>query len=169
MNGFPYIPRLPFYRTDERRAAYLAEVKSWEGTPFRENQSVKGPRGGIDCCHFALAVSKATGAAEPGLKLDVLPVEWVRHWHEHRAESRILDFFRLPGIRERLLRIERDETPEIGDFVAIKQEKSVHHLGLYCGHYVAHVTTGAGVVFTSVRVPEFRKMFAAFYRVYDRQ
>lgn len=158
--------RVPFYLSAERQAAFVSEARSWIGTPFRENCSIKGPAGGIDCVRFALAVHVACGAVQP-VDIEVLPVEFVRSWHVHQTRSRVLDFFHQPEVRKRIRRLDEDETPMIGDMVALRQENCVHHLALFCGPEVLHVSVNGGVLSHSSRNPEMKKLVAAFYRIFE--
>lgn len=158
--------KTPFYGTPERQAAFLAEAWSWLGTPFRENSAVKGPEGGVDCVRFAMAVHEACGAVA-GAKIEVMPVEWIRGWHQHHPESRVLDFFQQPSIRRRLKRVETDEDqPMVGDIVALQVGQCVHHVGLWCGPEVLHVAIPVGVVRISAGDPLLVKHQAKYFRIY---
>ena len=121
--------------------------------------------GGVDCAHLAEAVHRACGACD-GVKMDVLPVEFVRGWHEHHTESRLVEFFAQPSIRARLKRIDPDELHMIGDLVALRFEKCVHHLAIWCGHELIHVNSAAGVISTSTRDPLLSKHIATVYRIH---
>lgn len=41
------------------RAAVLAEARTWEGTPYRDQGRMKGPDGGVDCVGLPLCVATA--------------------------------------------------------------------------------------------------------------
>ncbi len=152
-----------FYHSIERQACFIKESFSWLGTPFSPNSQVKGTQGGVDCVHLASAVHVACGAIE-AVEIPVLPIAWVKSWHDHHANSLLLDFFSLPAIKQRLLKIGRDETPEIGDVAVVRYGNTEHHVGLWCGGRMVHATTTAGVIWTSTDDPNLRKAIRSFYR-----
>ncbi|MCX6952732.1 MAG: hypothetical protein NTV51_11290 [Verrucomicrobia bacterium] len=137
---------IPFYHTAARQAALLAEVRSWEGTPFSENCAVKGVQGGVSCERFQVAIHSATGACPP-LDLPVIPVEQVRHWHEHHAGSLIMEFLRRPELEHRVRRLEPDTAPLMGDICVMRVGQTEHHLGVWCGPRIYHVAIPAGGCF----------------------
>lgn len=59
----------------EQRAAIVAEARTWEFTPFRHGQHVKGA--GTDCAGLIAGVYNAAIAA--GLKVRVYPEQWFLH------------------------------------------------------------------------------------------
>lgn len=68
-----------------QRAAVIAEAATWLGTPFANNQSVKGA--GVDCAHFLAAVYVAAGVAAP------MEIEnYSPQWFLHRDEERFLSY-----------------------------------------------------------------------------
>lgn len=156
----------PYYSTPERRQAFVRAAEAWIGTPFRENAQVCGTAGGVDCSRLALAVHSACGACA-GIDVPVLPVEWVRGWHKHHAESRIFEFFQQPGIRERLRMVSVDEPRIIGDMIAVQYAQGVHHLGLWCGSHVVHVMRRGGVVKMSAQHEELTRRTRAVFRIYE--
>ncbi|MBI5771925.1 MAG: hypothetical protein HZA93_29400 [Verrucomicrobia bacterium] len=156
----------PFYRTDARRAALLQEARSWLGTPFAENCAIKGPRGGVSCERYQLAVHTATGACPP-VALASLPVEVVRHWHEHHAESLILGFLGREEVRGRVRRVDDGGPPLLGDLAIFRFAQTEHHLGLWCGHELLHVAIPAGVVVHSTRDPKLRAALRCLYRIHE--
>ena len=72
-----------------------------------------------------------------------------------------------PHVRERLRKVEDDEPRMVGDIVAMRLGLCVHHLGLWLGEKVAHVTIKAGVILTSTRNPQMREIIAATYRIHE--
>jgi len=154
----------PFYSTSERQASFLAEARSWLGTPFAENVAVKGSHGGVSCVHYIVAVQVACGAW-PTLTLPAQPVEVVRAWHEHHSVSKILDFMARPEIRARLRKVDEDDRPLIGDIAVMQIDHSTHHLALYGGHELFHVTTRTGVISTSSRRGDAAAKIRSFYRI----
>ncbi|MES2692671.1 MAG: hypothetical protein V4773_04300 [Verrucomicrobiota bacterium] len=156
----------PFYHTEARRAALLEEVRSWEGTPFSENCAVKGRQGGVSCERWQVAIHSACGACPP-LDLPVVPVEQVRHWHEHHEGSLIMDFLRRPELQLRVRRFEMDTTPMVGDIVVMRVGKTEHHLGVWCGPRIYHVAIPTGVVWHGARDAELHKLIRCFYRIFE--
>lgn len=156
----------PFFNTIGRQAAFLDEAWSWIGTPFSENCEVKGAKGGVDCVHLAAGVFFAVGALRR-FELPVLPVEFVRSAHVHSAESRLLEFFALPAIREHLKRIPAADEPKIGDVAVLKFKQSENHVALWCGDHAIHASTHAGVIRTSTSNPDFLSSIRSFYRVHE--
>ncbi len=155
---------IPFYNTLERRAALVIEAHSWLGTPFSENAAVKGRDGGVSCARYLAACHVAAGAIA-AVTLPVLPVEQVRHWHEHHSESMILDWLALPEVRGRVRRVDDGEAPMVGDLVVMRVQLTEHHVGLWCGHEILHVAISAGVVSHSTRDPELMRLVRCFYRI----
>lgn len=156
----------PFYFTPERQRALVGEARSWLGTPFSENCAIKGQQGGVDCAHYLAACHTAAGACG-AIVLPKLPVEVVRHHHEHHAESLILEWLGLPEVRGRVRRVEKDEGAMIGDIVLAKVKLTEHHVGLWCGPDVLHVAIPAGVVSHSTRDPEFMRIVRCYYRILE--
>ena len=156
----------PFYSTEERQRLVVEEALSWLGTPFSENCAVKGPQGGVSCDRFQLAVHQATGAA-PAVEIPSLPVEVVRHWHEHHATSRILDWLHQPEFAGRVKRVDDGEPPMIGDIAVVKLRLSEHHVGLWCGAFVVHVAVNGGVLRTWASDREFMKLVRCYYRIFE--
>lgn len=156
----------PYYDTISRQAHFIREAYSWVNTPFSENAAVKGRLGGVDCVHLAAEVHVACGAL-PSISLPVLPVEFVRHWHEHHAESRLLSFFNLPEIRGRLKKVPKPEAPLIGDVVVMRYGKTEHHVGLWCGESIVQATTTAGVTVSSRHHPSLKDTVRSLYRFFE--
>lgn len=47
---------------DDIRQRIVEEARSWIGTPFRHQQHLRGPQGGVDCVNFIAEVATAAGA-----------------------------------------------------------------------------------------------------------
>ncbi|HEX4079592.1 MAG TPA: hypothetical protein VHX61_12055 [Rhizomicrobium sp.] len=69
--------------SDLQRAAFIAEAKTWLGTPFRDQADVKG--GGVDCAMLLVRAAVDTGLVPP---FDPRP--YPPQWHLHRNEERFL-------------------------------------------------------------------------------
>lgn len=67
------------------REAFVAEAKTWLGTPFRDQGDVKGPNGAVDCAMLLVRCAVDTGIVPP---LDPRP--YPPQWHLHRSEERFL-------------------------------------------------------------------------------
>lgn len=156
--------KLPYYRTPERQAALIAEARSWKGTPFYENASVKGA--GVDCTRYVAAVHTACGACT-GVTVEVLPIEFVRSWHLHNTRSRMVDFFNQPGVRDRIKFLDDGETPMIGDIVVWKEGLCEHHLSLWLGDFIIFSAVKTGVIEFSVHNPEFKKLMRMIVRIME--
>lgn len=77
--------------TDPRRAAIIAEAKSWLGTPFQHHQRVKGA--GVDCLHLLAEVYERAGMighVEPGY----YPADIMLHQGDERFFDGLLGFGR---------------------------------------------------------------------------
>lgn len=158
--------KLPFYRTPERRELLLSEAQSWLDTPFRENGNVRGRDGGVDCANYLAAVHAATGAC-PVLQLEVLPIEVVTSWHDHYAVSRVLEFFKMPELRGRIVRVDDGDASMVGDIAVFKVGKTEHHLALDCRFHLYHVARPAGVVRVNWRDRSIANRISAHYRIVE--
>jgi hypothetical protein len=158
--------KLPFYRTEERQRALVAEALSWIGTPFRENHAVKGPSGGVSCERFQAALHESTGAA-PHIELEPLPVEVVRHWHEHHSASRIIEWLGRPELRGLVARVDEGEQPMVGDIVVVKVDRTEHHIGVWCESVICHVAIPGGVEARSTRNPKLMELVRCYYRIME--
>ena len=156
----------PFYHSPERQAALLAAARAWIGTPFSENCAVRGPQGGVDCVHFLAAVHAEAGACEPFV-LPVMPVQFVRSWHVHHADSLIIEWMGRPEIRGRVRRLDDGEPRMIGDMPVLRLQQTEHHLTLWAAPEIIHVAIPAGVVAHSTRDRELLKSIRCTYRIYE--
>src|SRR5690606_8279196 len=134
--------------------------------PFSENCAVKGPRGGVSCRHYLVACHVAAGAIEP-IDLPALPVEVVRYWHQHHALSQVLEFLQRPELRGRVRRVDEAEAPMIGDIVVLRIEQTEHHLAIWGGAKLWHVTTGAGALYHTTTNPKIMELVRAYYRILE--
>jgi cell wall-associated NlpC family hydrolase len=69
---------------DSHRAAVLAEVRSWLGTPYHHMGRLKGV--GCDCVTLLAEVYHAAGVL-PAIEIPLYPPDW----HLHRSAERYLD------------------------------------------------------------------------------
>jgi hypothetical protein len=156
----------PFYSTAARVDALYEELRSWRGTPFSENCAVKGSCGGVSCERLQHAVHTATGACPP-MELPVVPVEQVRHWHEHNTGSLVLDFLARPELNGRVRRLEPDAALMQGDILLMVVGHTAHHLGVFSWPWVYHVEIPAGVVYFSATNIHRRAVVRSIYRIFE--
>jgi NlpC/P60 family putative phage cell wall peptidase len=72
--------------SDLRRAAVVAEARSWIGTPFHHAGRVKGRAGGVDCLMLLAEVYQRAGICAR-----VAPPFYVPDWHLHRDAERYVE------------------------------------------------------------------------------
>jgi cell wall-associated NlpC family hydrolase len=158
---------IPFYSSPEKQIAFQTEANRWLGTPFRFNSAVCGPDGGVDCVGLCAAIHHNCGACNLR-SIERLPLDW----HLHHSASAIIDFFHTPGVRERLTRVEFEEEPLlVGDLVAIKTARCVHHLGLYLqdsiGKHLLHVPVDGTVQRWSIGYAPLSGKIASVWRIME--
>lgn len=156
----------PYYLTEDHCDALLQEAFSWVGTPFAENCAVKGPQGGVSCVHFLGACHVAAGAIA-AVEIPALPVEQVRHWHEHHRESLVLQWLEQAAPSGRIRRVDDNDVPMVGDLAVMKIKETEHHVGLWCGAQILHVAIPAGVIVHRVGDRELMKLVRCYYRIYE--
>jgi len=71
----------------KERRAFLAEARSWLGTPFRDQGDVKGKNGCVDCAMLLVRSAAAGGLIDPAFD----PRPYPPQWHLHREEERFLN------------------------------------------------------------------------------
>lgn len=121
--------------TPAERESVVAEARSWVGTPYHSNASLKGI--GCDCALGPLAIYRA---ALPRLP-DITPTPYVEQWHLHRGEELYLhDVRALGGVEV--------ASPEPGDFVLFRQGRLFSHGAIVLGWpEIVHATVGRGFVY----------------------
>jgi cell wall-associated NlpC family hydrolase len=100
------------------RAAVVAEALSWQGTPYHDGGTVKGPKGGVDCAMLIVRCFVDAGAVEP---FDPRP--YPAQWHMHQCRERFVEMLFGKGAW-------RVETPKPGDMVLIKYGHCFSHGGI---------------------------------------
>lgn len=112
----------PFYSTDERIAALLAEAATWIGTPFKTNHRAKGRS--VDCHNLLYALHRATEA---------LPEFEIPRGRSGIAGQlqvrRMSDFF---ATRPEFADVTGQE-PIIGDILTGKTIGGEYHMGMFLG------------------------------------
>jgi NlpC/P60 family putative phage cell wall peptidase len=99
----------------ERRAAVVAEARSWLGTPYHHAADVKGV--GCDCAMLLVRVYCDLGLVPP---FDPRP--YTRDWFLHRSEERYLAFL--------LARSQEVRAPIEGDIVLFRIGRCYAHGGI---------------------------------------
>lgn len=153
----------PFYADPARRAALVAAMQRWHGTPFRDRSMVPGPGGGVSCVRLAYSIHLEAGAFEPFEIQDEVPLDW----HLHHDSSGLLGFFRLEHVRARCRMIDHDDPPMTGDLVAIQTGRTPHHLGtafdFESGRFVFHVPRDGRAGLVALDHPHLR--VAGIFRI----
>lgn len=123
----------PIFTDNAAWKAFLPILESWEGTPYRHLQMVKGR--GADCTLFIAAAAKEAGYLER-VEYDYYP----RDWHLHTKDERVLDGLvrhamqhLAPGVA--LKEMTQDVAPMRGDIITFSRLKSgiTHHACIYLG------------------------------------
>lgn len=144
----------PWFSTDERRSALLAEAQSWVGTPFMGNSASKGR--GVSCQKLAGALYAAVGCAQ----MDVPDAPMGRA--KYAEDSLVLPFMRG---RSDFVEVSRGEPLLPGDLVTFRIGRSVHHVGVMVlpGVFV-HATEPTGAQFCPLADPTWRGRLAEVFR-----
>lgn len=110
----------------EARQRFIAEAKTWLGTPFRDQADIKGPHGGVDCAMLLVRCAVDTGLLPP---FDPRP--YPPQWLLHRDEERFLAIVRRFGTE-----VERAPIP--GDVIVYKVARCFAHGGIVLenGHII---------------------------------
>ena len=98
-----------------RRAAIIAEARSWLSTPYHHAADVKGV--GVDCGMLLARVFVDTGLCEP---FD--PGSYPPDWMMHRSEERYLGF-----IFDRMAEV---DFPSLGDVMLFRFGRAYSHGGI---------------------------------------
>lgn len=118
--------------SEVERAAYVAAARSWIGTPFHDNASVKGV--GVDCAQLVRAAALETGLRE------IEPTgEYSPQFMLHRDAEILVTF-----IKRYAVEIEADRARE-GDLVVYKIGRVFAHVAILTGPGTiihAHKQTG---------------------------
>jgi cell wall-associated NlpC family hydrolase len=102
----------------EQRAAFVAEARTWLGTPFRDQGDIKGKSGAVDCAMLLVRCAVDTGIVAP---LDPRP--YPPQWHLHRTDERFLEIVR------RFAR-EVERAPKPGDVIVYQVARCFAHGGI---------------------------------------
>lgn len=132
-------------RSDDVRAAIVAEAMRWIGTPYHHAANVRGA--GVDCAMLLVEVYKAVGLAP----VDFDPRPYSMQWFLHRDDERYLGFIGLHATRV--------VEPEIGDVLMYRFGRSASHGAILVEPgYIVHAYRESG----KVERVEARAMAARF-------
>jgi cell wall-associated NlpC family hydrolase len=98
------------------RARFIAEARTWLGTPFRDQADVKG--GGVDC-----AMLLVRSAVDTRLVAPFDPRPYPPQWHLHRDEERFLAIVSKLGT-------EVTRAPIPGDVIVYRVARCFSHGGI---------------------------------------
>lgn len=152
----------PFFDTQEKKAAFIQEARSWIGTPFRAYAGVK--RAGTDCVHFVAACYVAAG-----LLKGFYPPRYRVQDGDFLSDSAIETFIDEMGCFADLL-LEDHYWPArvtvmTGDCVCIQMGRVSHHVGVVTVEDLfVHSYQTVGVVECSLRDPTWRNRVKKIYR-----
>jgi hypothetical protein len=155
----------PFFGSHERRAALLANLKAWKGTPFWGGCGHKAKCGiGADCVSFVESVLVELTAIEPIL------------WPKYVVQGGGLTMFELivesiekiPNVRP--IWMPGQELPIMleGDFFLRSLGVDFHHMGIFAGsNTVWHSRPGKGVCTANWHDRFALKDLKRIYRTYE--
>jgi cell wall-associated NlpC family hydrolase len=112
-----------------QRAAFVAEAKTWLGTPFRDQADVKGPNGAVDCAMLLVKSAAAVGLIPAGFD----PRPYAPQWHLHRDEEKFLKVIaQVIALRGRGAEVTgADGTPAVpGDVIVWRVGRCFSHGGI---------------------------------------
>lgn len=98
----------------EQRAAVVAEVKTWLGTPYHHMGRIKG--GGVDCATLIIEVYSAAGVIQ-NFETEYYPQDWMLH----------RDMERYMGTAEMRGAVEFAGPPKPGDLLLVKFGRCFSH------------------------------------------
>ena len=147
----------PYYSTDAAVADLQMSARSWLGTPFMPNASVKGA--GVSCQKLAAALFIESGFWPAGTTVPDAAMNW-----SHAQTDSILSAFAAG--RSDLEELSGVATPQPGDLVGFKIGGCVHHCGVVIddqGSFV-HCLRGRGVQMSSLRDATFMTRIEKIWR-----
>lgn len=150
----------PYYKTPDRVANLLATVKSWMGTPFRDQWCCRGI--GVDCIQFAAVAYIESGALQPFQK----PPYTLGGW-KGLKKSPILEWIEQSGSFVEI----GTSGLQIGDLLCFNTGRIVYHIGIYVdgGHaYFVHAIPVDKVCERTLLDPTWASRFVTAYRPIER-
>jgi cell wall-associated NlpC family hydrolase len=76
----------------DQRAAFVAEAKTWLGTPFRDQGDIKGPNGAVDCAMLLVRCAASVGLIPADFDPRPYPPQWLLHKDEERFLGVVSEF-----------------------------------------------------------------------------
>jgi cell wall-associated NlpC family hydrolase len=107
-----------------QRLAVIREARSWNGTPYRQQGDIKGPKGCIDCSMLLVRCWVDAGVFKP---FDPRP--YSPDWHLHVGTERYLGWLNEMGVEV--------EKPQAGDIVVWQFGRCFSHGGIMVNNYHA--------------------------------
>lgn len=107
------------------REQIVDEALSWEGTPFKDQQCLKGH--GVDCAMLAFGVAANLGLVDRAMRKKI--GKYSPEWHLHQNESTLIKAMEEFGCEKVNY---HDMQP--GDIVVFKYHNTVSHLGIIVGY-----------------------------------
>lgn len=121
----------------ERMIAFLNELQSWIGTPFRKDGKVKGKGGGVDCVNL---VQESLASACPGVERLTFPPYQLDTTY-HAVSNALLDELDKHPQLERVYTFEEKTRNRLkglhilpGDLLGMRIVNAVWHIGISAGN-----------------------------------
>ena len=136
------------------RLKVITEAKSWIGTPYHQQASVKGA--GVDCAYLLMCVYHEVGLTEmPDVG------NYASDWHLHRSEEQYLSWVQKYA--------KRTENPQTGDIALFKFGRCVSHGAIVLTQdTVIHSYIGLGCVISSLTDNELSGRLDSFWTLWDK-
>ena len=143
------------HRLSKKRIAIITEAHEWLGTPYHDQQCVKGE--GVDCAMFVFGIAMELGMVD---ELDRLKVPaYSPEWHLHNDDERLLYILESFGCKE-------TKKPLIGDIITFKFGRVSSHLGILCPNdeFIHADLRHAGKVVRHGFGEQWRKRITHYYK-----
>jgi hypothetical protein len=157
-----FVMKKHYFRTSERVAALVNEVRTWDGTPFFARAAVRGEKGGVDCVNYCHEIMVATGAMQRA-SLPDYALDYAHHHPDSQLLRWLLDCPQLRG-KLRLTPPACNHLP--GDIIAIRSGMTDHHLAIVMpGDMVTHAIEDHGPVWHPLSQASFRERILYSFRI----
>jgi NlpC/P60 family putative phage cell wall peptidase len=143
---------IPFFESEESKAALLIELESWMGVPWRHRSHTKG---GCDCVGFVYGVYTALGVTS---RVEIPAYQ--RDWHIHRKEELMKDV--LAAMRN-FIQIQDGEF-KTGDLVLFRYGQASAHVGIVFERGFYHAPTNLYVMRSPIKDGSFQKRLQYIFR-----
>ncbi len=160
--GEPYIPRTPFFRTEERIAHLLYVAEMWRETPWCPNSDARGKRGGVSCHNLPRSIYIECGALPEQFPV----VKGDPNATRHSKQSVMEPFLDARQEFQRLkLANPIGSLLNAGDLVGIRIYQCCDHLGVYLGNGIfVHVLMHKHTDFDLIHVPPWQQRLVSVWR-----